>query len=416
MLNEPSRDSLLKVKRRGAFIPGSGTLKLTLTRVLHTSLSTIVGMAPSKAQRNPSEEDDDDRSSDEDFNPTAPNPADSDESEDDEPLTIPIQDPAPASNASIAKSNKGPRAYQRPVAASRPVRKRAASAVSLDSGDEVTIQEGRKKSKKRKKNDKQGAHAAQDDDDDDDEGGEGGWVKTRSQRRTEGNESRPLATTEGATEDIGAIMQRLEALPVINLDYDGAALTSQTKAIDEADYITIKRTTHFAGKTETEEKRVHKDSAEARLFLKEQESKAQAQQKAVVHVEQEKVDDNELSMLPVRRPTLTPSRFDPNPAALYYPAPWRPNFSGLLGNSLAGANKQNMPPPRHPTATKLNTVDKSRLDWVGYVDKAGIAQELDEYGKSKQSYLQRRDFLSRTENRIEDERREGRRKNVVASA
>jgi hypothetical protein len=51
-------------------------------------------------------------------------------------------------------------------------------------------------------------------------------------------------------------------------------------------------------------------------------------------------------------------------------------------------------------------VEKSRYDWAGFVDKEGIADELDEYGKSKASYMGRTDFLNRTENRREGELRE----------
>lgn len=58
-------------------------------------------------------------------------------------------------------------------------------------------------------------------------------------------------------------------------------------------------------------------------------------------------------------------------------------------------------------ATKLNTVQKSRYDWAGYVDKAGIADELDRYGKAKESYLGRSSFLAESEMRREQLRREG---------
>jgi hypothetical protein len=44
------------------------------------------------------------------------------------------------------------------------------------------------------------------------------------------------------------------------------------------------------------------------------------------------------------------------------------------------------------------------------VDKEGIAEELDEYGKSKQSYMGRTEFLNRTETRREDEMRDMRMK------
>jgi hypothetical protein len=68
-----------------------------------------------------------------------------------------------------------------------------------------------------------------------------------------------------------------------------------------------------------------------------------------------------------------------------------------------------MPPPELPgkrpdKAQKLNVVDKSRMDWTGFVDKEGIADELDTHGKTKEAYLGRMEFLAGVEARREDER------------
>lgn len=38
---------------------------------------------------------------------------------------------------------------------------------------------------------------------------------------------------------------------------------------------------------------------------------------------------------------------------------------------------------------KLNIVEKSRMDWVGFVDKEGIKDELELVGKSKDFYVVR---------------------------
>ena len=56
-------------------------------------------------------------------------------------------------------------------------------------------------------------------------------------------------------------------------------------------------------------------------------------------------------------------------------------------------------------AKKLNTVEKSRMDWAGYVDKEGIKDELELAGKSKGSYTAREDFLARSEARREEDSR-----------
>jgi len=42
-------------------------------------------------------------------------------------------------------------------------------------------------------------------------------------------------------------------------------------------------------------------------------------------------------------------------------------------------------------------VQKSALDWKGYVTKEGLAEELEAYGRSKGGYLAREDFLGRAE-------------------
>ncbi|OBT75788.1 hypothetical protein VF21_05536 [Pseudogymnoascus sp. 05NY08] len=54
---------------------------------------------------------------------------------------------------------------------------------------------------------------------------------------------------------------------------------------------------------------------------------------------------------------------------------------------------------------KLNTVEKSKMDWAGFVDKEGIREELEVAEKGKGSYLQRKEFLERVEGKREEVRR-----------
>lgn len=55
---------------------------------------------------------------------------------------------------------------------------------------------------------------------------------------------------------------------------------------------------------------------------------------------------------------------------------------------------------------KINVVEKSAMDWAGFVDKEGIQDELDAAGKSKGAYKARQEFLARVEGkRVDDERR-----------
>lgn len=53
-------------------------------------------------------------------------------------------------------------------------------------------------------------------------------------------------------------------------------------------------------------------------------------------------------------------------------------------------------------AKKLNTVEKSKLDWEGEVERRGMREELERAEKSGGSYLGRREFLERVEGKGEE--------------
>ncbi|KAF2663867.1 BCNT-domain-containing protein [Microthyrium microscopicum] len=359
--------------------------------------------------------DDDDRDSDSDFNPTAPveQEAPSDSSDDDSDAEIPATtNTKPPSGsektrfAFIQTNDKSPKGRNRGTAnnAETPTKKgakgrkrTAAQSAVFDSGDEETITEGTGK-KKRK---------VVIEIDENEEGGEGGWVKTRSQRMLEEKEERPLASTVGATINVDDVWQRLASLPIGRVEEEGATEEQADQIMDDDDYITIKRTTRFAGEVETEEKRVHKHSAEAKLYLEEQE---EIKKKAKAD-EESRAEESSSEKPSLRRPLRRPSRFEPNLLGEVRTLPPHLQLRWPRNKVLSSTKSGNarMPPPPKP-GTKLNTVDKSRHDWAGYVDKAGIAEELDVYGKSKQSYLGRKDFLNRAEYRLEDERRDARQK------
>ena len=56
-------------------------------------------------------------------------------------------------------------------------------------------------------------------------------------------------------------------------------------------------------------------------------------------------------------------------------------------------------------AKKLNTVEKSKLDWEAEVERQGMREELEKAEKSGNSYLGRREFLDRVEGKGEEEAR-----------
>ncbi|KAH8728169.1 bucentaur or craniofacial development-domain-containing protein [Phaeosphaeriaceae sp. PMI808] len=328
-------------------------------------------------------------SDDEDFNPdTAPPEEVSSESDNEDAPSIPTQ-------------RKGKR--------------KAPVEEELDSGDEVTIQNARrKKSKKQKKGKK-----ANDEDDElilSDDDGEGGLIKTRAQRKVEKVERRPLARTEGATVDVDALWAQMIAPPVKptqpiepqELEPASApAITTETPAptaVEEEEQVSIKKTYTFAGQDTTEEKSIPqshldkylssgwklKDSIEKPTTTTSAKPKANTPQ--------------------IRRPLRRPSRFDSNPTG--YVRTLAPEFQLTYPRTLTTAKESIlMPPPEIPAKVrpektqKLNVVDKSRMDWTGFVDKEGIAEELNTHGKTKEAYLGRMEFLAGVEARREEERK-----------
>ncbi|EPS43277.1 hypothetical protein H072_2781 [Dactylellina haptotyla CBS 200.50] len=348
-------------------------------------------------------DDDDDYNSsdDEDFNPeqqAAPNDDDlSSSSESDEE----VEDSKPTRKASKRKIKDEPPTQD--------------GLVGDDSGDEAVIRGARAKRKKIKEGDEE------------DEGGEGGLIKTRAQRAREAKEKAPLANTAAATVDVDSLWKTLNSPsttksiePVIPLPGtqstiqtittsriepapassslakiddlgiqvstaeaatavplpvpigslippEGVESRTETTAIiptEQDSMITIRRTYEFAGETIVEEKSVPANSFEARAYLS---SLQTATEVPALSANEPK---------PVRRPMRKASKFDPG--------------------ATAGPVKK---------ATKLNSLEKSRLDWAGFVDKEGIGEELDRQRREGgDSYLERQDFLGRVGHRTGERR------------
>ncbi|KAG5980808.1 hypothetical protein E4U55_003587 [Claviceps digitariae] len=260
-----------------------------------------------------------------------------------------------------------------------------------NSGDEAIIIKGQKR---RKRIQEKGQLV------DDEEGGQGGLIKTRAQRAAEKEERKYAVNNEPVTIDVDAVWaQMISGEPIqpsrdsaATSENDNAAATqeqSDTSTVNmspiaaPSDTIRIKRTYNFAGRVHTEEKLVARDSAEAKLYLA-----------SLKDGEEPSASDASLTKRATKKAFR--SVFEP----VLDHGPGRTDLIlGLAARIQAGKEAQ---------AKKLTTVEKSRMDWAGYVDKEGIKDELELASKSKDSYAARQDFLARSEAIREDDARRAR--------
>jgi hypothetical protein len=153
--------------------------------------------------------------------------------------------------------------------------------------------------------------------------------------------------------------------------------------------IMIKRTYNFAGKVHTEQKLVPRNSAEAKLYLASQKDQPE-----------NLITEEDSPSTKPKRPTKRARR------SVFEPALDIPKRTDLVFGErrlneikLLSINKE---------AKKLNTVEKSAMDWAGFVDKEGIKDDLDAAGKSKGAYKARQEFLARVEQKREEDSRRAR--------
>ncbi|KAL7791032.1 bucentaur or craniofacial development domain-containing protein [Trichoderma ceciliae] len=287
--------------------------------------------------------------------------------------------PEAASSASDSEDDAGEAAGKR---RRRPVNDTSAETGQDygNSGDEAIIEKGRKRQKRAKA---KGAAV-------DDQGGEGGLIKTRRQRAAEKEERKYAASTGPVTVDVDAVWAEMisggslasgplekEEKKATDESENAALAQERESKEDEIAMIRIKRTYNFAGRVHTEEKLVPRDSAEAKLYLASQ------------------GEDTLPDSLPTKR--LTKRAFRSN---------FEPAIEGITNRSdLNLGLAARMKAASEAQAKKLNTVEKSRMDWAGFVDKEGIKDELELAGKSKDSYASRQDFLARSEALRESEAR-----------
>ena len=94
------------------------------------------------------------------------------------------------------------------------------------------------------------------------------------------------------------------------------------------------------------------------------------------------------------------------PAPINVPTTWEYNWRKpqTLGDTV---KKWKVVVPKEP---KMNVVNKSKMDWEAHVEQEGDREELVQAAKAKGAYLDRVDFLGRTEMNREEELRNARMK------
>ena len=159
--------------------------------------------------------------------------------------------------------------------------------------------------------------------------------------------------------------------------------------------IMIKRTYTFAGKVHTEQKLVSRNSAEAKLYLA-----SLPEDAAPAPPAEEEPSPFTKPKRPVKKARR--SIFEPVP-----PEGW-PKRHDLHFGERKESDLKLVELGGKDRGKKLNTVEKSAMDWAGFVDKEGIKDELDAAGKSKASYKARQEFLARVQQKKEEDERRAR--------
>ncbi|KAK5116423.1 hypothetical protein LTR62_007970 [Meristemomyces frigidus] len=317
-------------------------------------------------------------------------------------------DEAAAEAVDSSSDDEDQEAIAKPIAKQTNKRKADTLDDTLDSGDEATIKERRVR-KRRKKD----APQHQQQQHEDDSGGEGSFIRTRAQRTAEKAERKEKkgARVGEITIDVDAIWEELKRVPLGRAPEVQKPPTSQPSKRQDAaiednkghiehvqdnELITIKRRINYAGETTEITERVPLSSKAAQTYIKDHPPLGTTATPTYVPL--------------IHRPLRRPSPFEPNPTATIKGVPpthplLRPHTPSradtlLLTQRLAEETKKK--------AEKMTTVQKSALDWRGFVQTEGIGEELEEYGRGKKGFLAREEFLGKVELGVERRGREAR--------
>ena len=219
---------------------------------------------------------------------------------------------------------------------------------------------------------------------------------------------RPLDTAVAPEQQAGTCADEHAQSQQVNQD-------STRSVQEEDDMITIKRNYNFAGQKITEQKRVHKSSAEAKLWLSTHDPgrTSPSSESPPPHSLPQAESGPQL-----RRPLRRASRFEPNPTGEVKGIPIERQRlrAPTRADVIALQQRQDEEDKRKAKVLKLTTVQKSAIDWAAHVDREGLKEELDVYGRSRQGFLGRMEFMRGVEGRKEDEERVARLATSAATA
>ncbi|KAK9448401.1 bucentaur or craniofacial development-domain-containing protein [Limtongia smithiae] len=218
------------------------------------------------------------------------------------------------------------------------------------------------------------------DDDEEEEDKPGIKILTRSQRAAEDTAKTSTRDKSKSTIDTDALWASMRGTsdtpasttsPAAN-----RALTTSPRASVLEDAILITETYEFAKEIVTREVRVPRDSPKAIAFLERQQQDRERQNSATPDAS-----------------TSTPSTASSTPKPRGNPLSRRRKGTSL--EQLVGKGKP----------AKINTLEKSKLDWQGFVSQEGIEGDLKRHNQG--GYLHKQDFLARVDSKRYTDLKEG---------
>lgn len=195
--------------------------------------------------------------------------------------------------------------------------------------------------------------------------GEGGFIRTRTQKLADKVKEKNFnlaSRNDSSSVNIDSIWAEMQngPEPKQDLEVSGEVKEEGDRRNNEKEKVKIDISYEFAGETVHQSKWVDADSAEAIAFKNSVSLKSQPEQEVRKDGKRKLMENGKLKKPPrKKRPSL---------------------LDAVINDSKA---------------SKLSTLEKSRLDWASYVDNQGIRDDLK--SNEKGGYLEKQDFLARVE-------------------